>query len=383
MSRTTLATYGRHGRSVRVFREGHLVRVQWRRGGLVKTESFPASPDGIREARSFAKGVAGKLAGKAPAEILTVRALWSRYVAAEFPHLRSRTCQLTAEGWRRWEQFVGANTRADDHGVETLTRFRAELDPLFAVSTIRRAIRSVRVVYNWGEAQELLVSRFHRFRFKVAKNKRSQPVAEYRREEYETLKVALPLDSSRTWRAGVVLRLCGAQGARQGAVRHLTVSDCDLITGRIHWVEDFDKLGRDEWQPMRRDAREAVEAALGWRPRLGLTSDWLIQQQRGPGCYSAQSFWWSLTQAEKRAGVPHRRNRGAHGLRRMLAGDVLALTGNPRLAMRAIRDTDLRVMDRYLVDREDQMEAVFRQLDGEASAPETVTETATPDEGQA
>lgn len=377
MSRTTLATYGTRGRSVRVFREGHLARVQWRRDGLVKTESFPATPEGIREAKAFAEGVAATLAGSRMPDPLTVRGLWSRYTEAEFPHLRPRTCALTAEGWHRWELFVGAGTLAADHGTATLARFRTDLDALYAVSTVRRAIRSVRVVYNWAEAHELLVSRFHGYRFKVAKDKRPPPVAEYRRADYEQLKAALPLDSSRTWRAGVVLRICGAQGARQNAVRHLTVDDCDLAGNRIHWQGTFDKLGRDEWQPLRRDARLAIEAALQWRERSGTAAPWLVPQQRGTGCYSAQSFWWSLTHAEARAGIIHQPNRGAHGLRRMLAGDVLALTGNPRLAMRAIRDTDLRVMERYLVDREDQIEGVFRDLDAAAGTPETVTETVT------
>lgn len=381
MSRTTLATYGTHGRSVRVFRERHLARVQWRRDGLVKTESFPATPEGMREARAFAEGVAATLAGRRAAEPLTVRALWSRYTEAEFPHLRPRTCTLTAEGWHRWELFVGAGTLATDHGTATLARFRAGLDALFAVSTVRRAIRSVRVVYNWGEAQELLASRFHGYRFKVAKDKRAPAVAEYRRADYERLKAALPLDSSRTWRAGVVLRICGAQGARQNAVRHLRVDDCDLTVDRVHWRAEYDKLGREEWQPLRRDAREAIEAALRWRQQTGYTGPWLIPAQRVDQPYSAQSLWWSLTHAEQRAGIPHLPNRGAHGLRRMLAGDVLALTGNPRLAMRAIRDTDLRVMERYLVDRDDQMEAVFRTLDERPAAPETVTETVTDTEG--
>jgi site-specific recombinase XerD len=381
MSRTTIATYGTRGRSVRVFRERHLVRVQWRRQGLLKTESFPATPAGTREAREFAKGVAKQLAGGHVPATLTVRDLWLRYCEAEFPHLRPRTCALTAEGWRRWELFVGAHTPAEDHGVATLAAFRATLDKQFAVSTVQRSIRSVRVVYNWGEAHELMRSRLHGYRFKVAKDKRPAPVAEYRTEDFLKLKAALPLDSSRTWRAGVVVRLCGALGARQRAVRHLTPADCDLDGNRIHWAAEFDKLGREEWQTLRRDAREAIEAALRWRETLGYRGRWLIPAQRVDQPYSAQSLWWSLTAAEQRAKIPHVRKRGAHGLRRMLAGNVLAETGNPRMAARAIRDRDLRVMDRYLLDRDDQMGEVFEALDAAearmASETETVTETVT------
>lgn len=378
MSRTTITTEGTRGRSVRVFREGHLARVQWRRAGLLKTESFPATPAGIREAREFAKGVAAQLVGANAPTTLTVRDLWHRYAEAEFPHLRPRTCVLTSEGWRRWEIFVGAHTPAEDHGVATLAAFRASLDALYAVSTVQRTIRSVRVVYNWGEALELLRGRLHAYRFKVAKDKRPAPIAEYRSDDFAKLKAALPLDSSRTWRAGVVVRLCGAQGARQKAVRHLSPEDCDLAGGRIHWRAAWDKLGRDEWQPLRRDAREAVEAALRWRERMAYAGPWLIPAQRRDQPYSAQSLWWSLTAAERKAGIAHVAKRGAHGLRRMLAGDVLAATGNPRLAGRAIRDRDIRVMDRYLVDRDDQMAAVFADLD---ARPETVTETVT-DEGR-
>jgi integrase len=379
MSRETIKVYGEHGRSARVFLErgGRLVRVQWRRGGQLQTKSFQNTPAGKREAREFAQGVVEMMDGKAPAEAMTLRSLWLRYVEAEFGNLRQRTQVLNRDAWQKWELFNGRETLAADCGPDTMARFRGSLEREgYATSTIARTIRGVRVVYNWGESHELLVSRLHRYRFKVAKNKRTAPVAEFRNEEYQALIAQLPLTSSRTWRAGAVLRICGSQGSRQNSVRHLQPEDIDLESGRIRWRPEWDKLGRDETQPLRRDAREAVVAALQWREKSGYTGPWLIPAPRADGPYSAQALWWALTEAEKRAGIPHERMRGAHGLRRMLAGDVLAKTGNLQLAMRAIRDQDIKQMRRYLIDRTDQMDEVFAAMDG----PESVTQTATESE---
>jgi hypothetical protein len=80
--------------------------------------------------------------------------------------------------------------------------------------------------------------------------------------------------------------------------------------------------------------------------------------------YSAQALWYALTQAERRAGIAHKRGRGAHGLRRMLAGDVLALTKNLKTAGDAIGDKDLRILqEHYLSDRPEEVRAAFEQLD--------------------
>jgi hypothetical protein len=59
--------------------------------------------------------------------------------------------------------------------------------------------------------------------------------------------------------------------------------------------------------------------------RLGIASPWVFSAPRErrkstDPVYSAQALWWALTEAEKRAGIEHKANRGAQKLRRMLAG---------------------------------------------------------------
>jgi hypothetical protein len=95
-----------------------------------------------------------------------------------------------------------------------------------------------------------------------------------------------------------------------------------------------------------------------------------------PGVYRVQAFRYALQQAERAAGVPHRELRAAHGSRRMVAGEVLAQTGDPKLAMDFIGDTDLRVMQRYLKRRDDRLVALAAQLDTPKGATEVPREPA-------
>jgi integrase len=258
---------------------------------------------------------------------------------------------------------------------------RAELEKKhgLAVNTIRRVVSGIKTVYNWGEAHELLSrNKMHRYRFKVGKDRKPAKVAEYRKEDFAKLCEALPLDG-RNWRAGGIIRLCGYQGVRQGAVRHLQWADVNFDTLRITWRGRWDKLGRDWGQPLRQPTWQTLEEIRARQVALGEQSEWVFPAPRErkrstDPVYSAQALWWALTQAEKRAGIEHKVNRGAHGLRRMLAGDIMALTGNLKTAGDAIGDKDLRVLqEHYLGDREDQVREAFAKLD----EPETVIPTVT------
>jgi integrase len=376
--RRTLKTYGERGRSARVFLErGHaVVRVQWRVRGQVKTESFPNTAEGKDRARQFAQGVVEALEARSVPARVTVAELWGKYAEAELTNLRPRTFALNADAWRKWELFVGREKVAEDLGVESLAGLKAHLErDGLAVNTIARVIRGVKVVYNWGEAHELLArNKTHRFRFKVGKDRKPGKVAEYRKEDFLALCAALPLDG-RNWRAGGIVRLCGYQGVRQGAVRHLRWEDLNFDTLSVTWRASYDKLGREWRQPLRQQTWQILEEI---RVR-GIESPWVFpaprERKSGDPVYSAQALWWALTEAEKRAGIPHLPNRGAHGLRRMLAGDIMALTGNLKTAGDAIGDKDLRVLqEHYLSDRDDQVREAFALLDGPETATETVTE---------
>jgi integrase len=374
-ARKTLRTYGERGRSARVFveRGGTRVRVQWRVHGLLQTKSFPNTAAGKGQAKSFAQGVVDSLEARAIPARVTVAELWGLYAKSELPNLRPRTFALNADAWREWELFVGRETVAEDLGVDTMTRFRVALENerKLGVRTVGRHIGGVRLIYNWGEAQELLArNKLHRYRYKVGKDRRPAKVPEYRAEEFAAILAQLPFTGmSRHWRAGGILALCGYQGARQNAVRHLQWKDVDVDGGAITWRAQWDKLGKERVQPLRLPAIGALISVGEQHTRLGIFSEWIFPAPRErtrstDPVYSAQALWWELTQAEKRAGIAHKRGRGAHGLRRMLAGDVLAITSNLKTAGDAIGDKDLRILqNHYFSDRPEDVRAAFEALD--------------------
>jgi integrase len=303
---------------------------------------------------------------------MTVAELWGRYAESELTNLRARTFALNADAWRKWELFVGREKVAEDLGVDTMTGFRAALEKQgLGINTVRRHVGGVKLVYSWGEAHELLArNKMHRFRFKVGKDRKPAKVPEYRAEEFDAILAELPVTgNTRHWRAGGILALCGYQGARQNAVRHLQWTDVSITMGDVIWRARWDKLGKERKQPLRRPAEAVLDAIREQHVRLGIDSEWVFPAPRerkrsDDPVYSAQALWWELTQAEKRAGIVHKRGRGAHGLRRMLAGDVLALTKNLKTAGDAIGDKDLRILqEHYLSDRPEEVRAAFEQLD--------------------
>ena len=151
---------------------------------------------------------------------------------------------------------------------------------------------------------------------------------------------------------------------------HLRWEDVDLNRKAIRWRARWDKMGRDWSQPMREGTIKALAVAA--EKRVG-ENPWVLPSRTYRTgrviigeTYTAQSLWAALKSAEKRAGISHVSRRGAHGLRRLLAGDVQALTGDPILAMQAIGDTDVRQAERYIKKRDDRISAVFDDLDREA-----------------
>ncbi len=160
-------------------------------------------------------------------------------------------------------------------------------------------------------------------------------------------------------------------GVRQRAALHLQWEDVDLEAGVVTWRAQYDKVGREWSQPIRDATRSALLTALYWRERDGYTGPWVFYSswsskakgREAPGVFGAQGLWKALRNAEVAAGVPSLPLRSAHGLRRMVAGEVLRETGDLVLATHFIGDTDFRVMQRYLKRRDDRLEAVAKQLD--------------------
>lgn len=373
--------YGTHGRIVRLWVEGDLIRAQWREGGRRRTKSWSNTPAN----RSYAKAWAAAFveARERPTAIprLTVRELWLRYQAAEWDTLRPKSQKVYAHGWRAWEVFVTPTAVAEDMGMLTVAEFRADrVKAGWAIGTTRKAIDVVKIVYLWGLRAKLLSRNEVRdYRFKVAKADRTEGPAEYTQDEYRRILAEIPLDQRTGWRARAVLEICGLQGARQNAVLHLQKADVDFEAEVITWRAEWDKVG-DSWeQPLRPRTAEVLRAVLAWHERLGLETPWFFpagsRKNVHQETYSPQSLWAALRRAEDAAGIPHQDRRGAHGFRRMLFGDVLAATGSIPDAMNTINDRDLRVAGRYNKRRLGQVREAFAKLDRNSTQTATAPES--------
>jgi hypothetical protein len=368
MTRRTLQEYGTHGKRARVYVEGGRVVVSWYQDGNRRQESRTDSPEARAELKALGQSVAATLAQRETvARSLSVRELFVRYLESR-TDLRPRSIRIRRDYWRKWELLVGADTRADDLTAEALDRLRLGMQKAkLAPSTIGQAISTVKLIYAWGEELGLVHDRLHRYRYRVAKEDRRASPAEYSGEQFAALVAAI--DPRKSWRALGVLMLCGLQGSRQWAVLHLRKDDLDLVgpeAPRIRWRAQWDKQGREEWQPLRPKSLVVLQAILDAHQRLGIDSPYLFpagnRLNKGK-VYTEGAVWRAIIAAETKAGIPHARGRASHGLRRLLAGDVYAITKDVKLAMEAIRDTDLRTMIRYLKKREGQLTTAFTLLD--------------------
>jgi len=374
--RLVLGRYGRRGVRVVLWIEGDRIRAQWREKSGRRHRSWPDTATNRKEAKVWAEEFAqARLERRAPQELLTVAQLWSRFRAAEFQHLRPKTQQFYLDCWRYWEVFVGPERIAEDFGLATVMEFRADMEtrtrPL-AINTMRRIIQTVKTVYAWGAKLKLLSRNDVReFTFKVAKEKRPVSPPEYRREEFERVLAELPLTKATTWRAGGVIALCGLMGAREKSVLHLRWDDINLVGDTIRWRPEWDKLGRDEVQALRPSAKDVLLAIRHWTDGKG----WIfpaVSVKNRRETYGIQALWVALQEAEKRAGVRKLSGRAMHGLRRMAFNDALEASGGDLgVAMALIRDTDLKVVSKYLKRRDDRLRAAFVLMDRKSTANST------------
>jgi integrase len=369
MARKHLSRFGAKGRSVRVFTEAQLVRVQWREDGRLKTKSWSDTTDHRKAATAYARALAAArdtvVQPSPPSPGITIPELWDAFCISEFGNLRPATQKLYADAWKRWAALCGLDAGADQ-SPQRLDQLRLSMERTLAVNTVRMCIRVIKTVYAFGERRELLGrNRLASWRYKVSKERRPEPPPEFRHEEFRKLLDVLDPHSSRQWRARVALAICGYQGARQHAVLHLQWDDVDFDAGLIRWRAEWDKMGRDWTQPMRPGTRKALLIASHWRQ----DARWIVPGTSGGlHPYTKQSLWWMLRSASKRAGVAILRGRGAHGLRRMLAGDIAAATGDVTLALQAIGDTSLQMASRYVQPRADRVNEAFAQLDRNRTA---------------
>lgn len=366
--RTDITPKSLQGRkpSIRVFREGGRAVVLFWKKGARHYKTYWDTPAGRQEAIAFAKGLSDEQhAPPRPDAPLTVGDLFRRYLEAESATLRPRTRTLYAQRWRRWELFVGEDTIAEDVSTEVVAKFRAEDAQHHAVNQVRSVIRVVKLVYAWADRLELISrNRVARYVFKQGKDERVHAPAEYRRGEWEQLLAALGGgQDSRKWRAWAVIMLAGSQGERVRAILQLRWRDVRLTEGMICWPAATNKQGRERVQPLTWEGLSALHAAL----RHAKTTDpdaFVVPGPRGDQ-YTYQAFWYQLRQAEDAIGLAHLPYRAAHGFRRMAAGNVTEVTGDPWLGLQWIGDTDPRRAREYLKERADRMQMAADAASGD------------------
>jgi integrase len=314
----------------------------------VHTRSWPATPEGKAEAEAYAETyyATRSLATLKPRNDLTLLELWQAFSTSEFPHLR-RQLEAALRGELRlldadlWRAFPRrAHDALHDGAVPPHARGGGPEGRPLAVRTVQGIVQSVKIVYRWAKRNALIAENpLADYVFKIAKDKRPVSPPEFRDSEFRQLLAAIDPSEPTQWRAFVALALCGFQGKRQQQVLHLKPEDVTLgyhvitptacpmwVRGAVRWRPEWDKNGVDETVPLRLPAQLAIEIALEWHARTGYAGEWLIpnvqKNKKGEAIYDQQSLWWALKAAQTRGGIENRRGRGAHGLRKLLAGDV-------------------------------------------------------------
>lgn len=388
MTQKKLTSLGAPGRTVRVFVERGLVRVQWRESGRRRTESWPDSRDNRVRARAFAEGVAGKLDARGRTwERLTIHQLWTAYVTAEGPAWREATRINAANHWRLFSVMLG-----DTAQVEAVTP--AVADELYARLRSRPAragtagerprsptqaaatFHAVKRVFKWAAARQIITADpLAAWRPRLAKDDRRSAPDEYAPGEVRAIVRQLDRRSSRQWRAWVAVTLCAALGRRQRAVLGLQWADVDLGARTVRWRSETDKLGREATIPLPRAAVHALRVAKVWGARMAPGSRWVlpaVQGRRGDRPWTYQAVHQALRLAEARAGVPHRPFRALHGFRRSVVTSIHEATGDLELAGEFIGDRDVRTLRRsYLKPRPARLADAARIAGNQLATEET------------
>lgn len=371
----TVKEFGASRQKIRVYTEGDLIRVRWRENGQRLTRSWPATRGNMAIAKAFAKGIEEGRNTQVTVDPPTLRELWEKFVEAEFHHLRPKTKKLYAEYWEPWEIMWGEKFVAERTTLIMASEFRAaRTRQNRALSTTRHEIETVKMVYRWGKKHKLLPSNeLAEYEFKIAKESRKAPPAEYSSEEADAILAQLNPNSATEWRAWVALTICRQQGVRQNSVLHLKWAD--VTTTDITWRAEWDKNGKEWSQPLREGTRKAIAIAALWTPqwyhcKWVLPSGYSRKNMKDP--YTIGGLYLALRKAEDRAGVKHLANRGGHGFRRLLAGDISAATGDAALAMLSIGD-DVRQAPKYIQKRDGRVAEAFALLDKPRTASEAAT----------
>jgi len=365
MTRVILARHGVRGnRRVLVFRdpERQLVTVERYVGGRPRRKSWPLTREGERAAKAWAKAWY-----EAPARMVrerTVREIWEAYLGSpQYAKLRPRTKLLYRQRWDRFELFVKPDTPADAITLHTVDQLWHELTTLgVAPNQIRHIVAVAKIVYRWAESRELITrNRVGLWRLPEGRAARPLEIPEYTPEECERILATLRPQDGREWRFAALFLFAAEHGFRSNATLHLTWQDVDLVKGTVTMVEDWDEQGERHTRPLTWGALSALLTARYWRERLGYRGPWVFfsgQPARRDEPWSYQAANLALRRAERAAGVPHVKYRAFHGVRRTVAGNVRAETGDPVLGLFWVGDRDMKQATKYIKQRLAELQAI-------------------------
>ncbi|MDE2661392.1 MAG: site-specific integrase [Gemmatimonadota bacterium] len=189
--------------------------------------------------------------------------------------------------------------------------------------TIEKDLRFLLAVLNWAtksrdeEGKFLLDSNPLRG-LKVPKEKNPTRVVLSQAEYEALLQASLAMD----WRFRVALVVAHDTGHRIGAVRQLRWSDIDVDRRTIRWRGECEKTGYEHRTPVTAEVLAVLEEARRRNPGIGDAP--LLPAPKNPSACIGRSLardWWD--RAEALAGLPPKRLRGWHSLRRKFASDLM------------------------------------------------------------
>jgi integrase len=350
--------------------------VRWRSNGTRRTKRYRRSEKGLTAAKAFVLGLTEGITPPLPQPGSTTAELWRQFKTAEFYCMRETTRRNYLAHWGKWEQFINPETPAASVTLGQMDLFRDNLLRFGHVSNqVQSHLRTVKRVYRWARGRGLIETKVPDHEFKVPKNDPAAEPEEYTDEQYDKLIAVMSQHSSRTWRVWAVATLLGHQGVRINAALNLRWEDID--GDYINWPAATDKLGRSWRQPLMDGTRAALLTAWHWREHDGYDGPFVFytprkaknRQRRADAPYTASAFIDGLHKAERRAGITPKELRASHGLRKMVAGDVLEETKDAKLALDFIGDKDPKQMARYLKRRTGRLEEAARLLNQRRNTP--------------
>jgi integrase len=397
---TTLAAYGQPRRRdrvrvVRVVVRGEpMIRALWKEGDRRKAQSFPDTRKGVVEAKAFAETMSDRLAAKqvqAEYSFLTIRQLFELYINAKVDDWRPRTLESKKERWQWFELFVGRKTPAHLITREHLDGFKRMMMAKHSPNQVAHHISNAVSVFRFGVDRDLIpATKLLNYQTTFGKDvQRSVEMGEFSATERAKIVGALNPKDSRQWRTWALATVFAYLASRQNATRLLEWDDITLKAdgGSIHWRKATDKMGHDRVQPFTAEVAAAFWVALGWRQKDRYEGRFVFyashREQKEDRPYTYQAFSHALRQAEKRAGIPHMKYRGAHGFRRGVSGDVFDATGSEHKAAEWIGDKSVKVVRRhYLLQRQERQSELASLVAEKMQPSATKTEIATVEGGE-